>query len=196
MTIYDIELDIEEKLTKKRFTHTLGVSYIASALSMNYSLNVENARIAGLLHDCAKWMNDDEMLLYCQKKRIEVSEFERMNPSLLHGKIGSFIAKETYQIEDIDILNAISSHTTGHPNMSKLEQIIYISDYIEPNRKELNRIDFIRTIAFKDLDLAMYYITEDTLIYLRSTNKVIDTKTEETYNFYKEKYLCLQNSNN
>jgi nicotinate-nucleotide adenylyltransferase len=196
MTIDEIELDLEQKLSKKRYKHTLAVSYIASALAMNYSIDVEAARLAGLLHDCAKWMSDDELLVYCEDHNIVINQFEQNNPGLLHGKIGASLAKNTYHIDNYEILQAITYHTTGKPSMTKLEQIIFISDYIEPNRKNLKRINMIQTTAFENLDIAMYYITEDTLTYLNSTNKVLDIKTQETYNYYKEKYLCLQNTNN
>lgn len=196
MTINQIESDLEQKLSIKRYKHTLAVSYIASALAMNYSIDVEDARLAGLLHDCAKWMSDDELLEYCDGHNIAINQFEQSNPGLLHGKIGAYLAKNTYHIDNHEILQAITYHTTGKPCMTELEQIIFISDYIEPNRKNLKRIKIIQTTAFENLDKAMYYITEDTLAYLNRTNKVLDVKTQETYNYYKEKYLCLQNTNN
>ena len=107
------------------------------------------------------------------------------NPVLLHAKVGAFYAKEKYGVEDVDILSAITYHTTGRPNMSLLEKIIYVADYIEPHRKKLPRLDEIRKIAFIDLDRAIYMILENSLSYLESGNEKIDSKTEETYRFYK-----------
>ena len=81
----------------------------------------------------------------CEKYNLEISEIERKNPSLLHAKLGAYLAKDKYDIEDEEILMAIRSHTTGRPGMSLLEKIVYIADYMEPGRKELPA-----TIAWMD----------------------------------------------
>lgn len=122
--------DILKKLTKemekvqdpKRFTHTIGVEYTAAALAMRYGENLEKAQLAGLLHDCAKCMGNDKLLSSCAKHNIPVTDVERRNPYLLHAKVGSYLARKEYKIEDPDILNAILYHTTGHPGMTLLEK--------------------------------------------------------------------------
>lgn len=86
---------------------------------------------------------------------------------------------------DDDVLNAIRYHTTGRPDMSRLEKIIYIADYIEPNRKQLAELDMIRRIAFQDLDWTMEKILANTLAYLRTTDGQLDDMTVRTYNYYK-----------
>jgi predicted HD superfamily hydrolase involved in NAD metabolism len=89
---------------------------------------------------------------------------ELQNPTaLLHAKVGSFLAKEKYGIEDEDVLNAIRYHTTGRPCMSTLEKILYIADYIEPGRKHASNLLQIRRMAFQDLDKTLFKILEDTL---------------------------------
>ena len=93
--------------------------------------------LAGLLHDCAKCIPGENKIKMCEKYHLNVSEVERENPSLLHAKLGAFLAAKKYHIEDKEIINAIASHTTGHPHMTLLEKIIYIADYIEPGRPEL-----------------------------------------------------------
>lgn len=113
-----------------------------------------------------------------------MTELEQRNPFLLHAKVGSFLAKNTYGIQDEDILNSILNHTTGRPNMSLLEKIIFIADYIEPSRKQAPNLAQIRALAFQDLDSALRMILRDTLQYLQETGGETDPMTQQTYDFY------------
>ena len=177
---------MEKSLDSKRYEHTLGVEYTAAALAMRYGASIQDAQLAGLLHDCAKCLSDEKRLSICEKHNISISEYERRNPSLLHAKVGSFLAMEEYEITDSDVIHAILNHTTGRPGMSLLEKIIFVADYIEPNRKQAPNLAEIRQLAFRDLDKALLRILEDTLEYLKRVNDVIDPMTEKTYQFYKE----------
>lgn len=182
-----IRKEMEKVLSTKRYAHTLGVAYTAAALSMAHGDPVEDAMTAGLLHDCAKSMHGSELVAICEKAHLNVTAVERSNPTaLLHAKAGAYLAQHKYGITDDDILNAIRYHTTGRPDMSKLEKIIYIADYIEPNRKQLDELDLIRRIAFYDLDLTMEKILANTLAYLRTTDGQLDDMTIKTYNYYKK----------
>ncbi|MCR4597951.1 MAG: bis(5'-nucleosyl)-tetraphosphatase (symmetrical) YqeK [Acetatifactor sp.] len=186
------EEDILKKLTKameevqtgKRFQHTLGVEFTCAALAMKHDAPIFQAQLAGLLHDCAKCMDDEKLLKICEKKGLPVSEVERRNPYLLHGKVGAYLAKNTYEIDDEDILNAIENHTTGRPEMSKLEKITFIADYIEPGRRTAPNLSVVRKMAFEDLDAALLKILEDTLSFLKSGEGEVDPKTLETYQYY------------
>ncbi|MCM1089195.1 MAG: bis(5'-nucleosyl)-tetraphosphatase (symmetrical) YqeK [Muribaculaceae bacterium] len=179
--------EMEEKLTAKRYEHTLSVAYTAATLAMVHGADKDKALIAGLLHDCAKCLSNKKLLLICRKNSLPVSEIERQNPSaLLHAKVGSFLACEKYGIEEEDVLNAIRYHTTGRPDMSLLEKILYIADYIEPGRTHAANLGQIRRIAYQDLDRALLTILEDTLSYLRSTDGQVDSMTKETYEYYKQ----------
>lgn len=181
---------LKKHLTKDRYKHTIGVAYTAMSLAMRYNPNTENsdfvqkAQIAGLLHDCAKCMDNDKKIALCDKNGISYSAFEKENPYLLHGKVGAYIAKTKFDISDDDILNAIIWHTTGRPNMSLLEKIIFIADYIEPGRRPIPELDLIRKLAFDDIDLAMQKILFNTLSYLNSKGNPIDSMTQKTYDSY------------
>lgn len=190
MKISKIQKKIEKALDEKRYNHSLGVAYTASCLAMKYDVDINKAYLAGILHDCAKNLSDDKRLELAQRYDIFVSKVEKENPFLLHGKIGALIAKKKFKIEDEDILNAISFHTTGRPSMSTLEKIIYISDYIEINRIQATNLNIIRKLAFEDLDLCLIKILEDTLNYLKNKNACIDPETQKTYDYYiKEKLI-------
>ena len=174
--------EMEKELTSKRYEHTLSVAYTAASLAMVHDANTESALIAGMLHDCAKCFSAKKLVSLCKKHNLPASEVELQNPTaLLHAKAGSFLAKGKYGIDDEDILNAIKYHTTGRPNMSKLEKIIYIADYIEPGRTHAANLKQIRKTAYEDLDKALFRILEDTLAYLQSTGGRIDSMTKATY---------------
>ncbi len=168
----------------KRFEHTLGVEYTAAALAMRYDCDVRKAQIAGLLHDCAKCLTDEKRLSICRKHKIPITTVEKKNPFLLHAKVGAYLARNKYGIKNQDILNAICNHTTGRQNMSTLEKIVFIADYIEPGRTHAPNLAEIRKLAFVDLDKAFLRILEDTLDYLNDTGGDIDPMTEETWKFY------------
>ena len=182
--IKKIKKSMEKELDNKRYEHTLGVEYTAAALAMRYNESIENARLAGLLHDCAKCMSDEKRLNFCEKHHISITESERKNPSLLHAKVGSFLAMEEYHLTENDIINAILNHTTGRPGMSTLEKIVFVADYIEPNRKQAPNLDEIRKEAFIDLDNTLVQILKDTLEYLDTKNDTIDPMTAKTYDYY------------
>ncbi|MBH1940971.1 bis(5'-nucleosyl)-tetraphosphatase (symmetrical) YqeK [Mobilitalea sibirica] len=177
-------------LKDSRYLHCLGVEEVSCDLAVIYGCDLEKACIAGLVHDCAKNINDDNLLEECRAYNIPVSEIEMKSPHLLHAKVGAYHAKVQYEIEDDDILNAITYHTTGRPGMSLLEKIIFTADYIEPYREELPRIYEIRKAAYDNkLDQAIVMILENTLDYLQNTGAVIDTLTKDTYEYYKTELL-------
>lgn len=181
-----IRKKLEKALDSKRFEHTLGVAYTASALAMCHQADITKAHTAGLLHDCAKCLSNDKKIAICKKHHIPITEAEKENPFLLHAKVGSYLARTEYQVQDQDILNAISNHTTGRPGMSQLEKIIYIADYIEPGRKHAPDLTAVRRLAFQDLDQALFRILQDTLQYLKSIDGPIDAMTEKTWEFYRD----------
>lgn len=183
--ITKIRRKLMAELDKERYEHTLGVMYTAASMAMCHGADVEQALLAGLLHDCAKCIPGENKIKMCEKYHLNVSEVERENPSLLHAKLGAFLAAKKYHIEDKEIINAIASHTTGHPHMTLLEKIIYIADYIEPGRPELANMEEVRHLAFRNIDECLYRILEDSLEYLNRLSKPIDPMTEKTYNYYK-----------
>ena len=178
--------ELEKELKPDRFDHTMGVAYTAASMAFVHGADVEKALIAGFLHDCAKCMSHEEQIKVCEKNNIEISDVERRNHSLLHAKVGMYLARTKYDIYDTDILNAIRWHTTGRENMSLLEKIIYIADFIEPNRKPLENLTAIRKEAFEDIDKCLAHILHDSVIYLRTIGKETDDATMEAYEFYKK----------
>ena len=159
---------------------------------MRYEADIEKAMIAGLLHDCAKCLSADKKIKLCEKYELSISDVERKNPGLLHAKLGAFLASQKYHIQDTEIIDAIANHTTGRPDMTKLDKIIYIADFIEPHRLEIPNLDSIRHLAFIDLDECLYTIVTATLHYLNGKGEVIDNLTEQTYSYYKNELTKKQ----
>ena len=149
MDIKEIETDLSNKLSKKRFIHTLGVVNSAMYLAKKYGANIEDAHLAALLHDCAKEiplleMRDLVADLPCDQDMLH-------SGALLHGLAGMVLANTQYGVTNPDILEAIRVHSTGKVNMSMLDKIIFLADYIEPNRK-FPGVNDIRLAAEQSLD--------------------------------------------
>lgn len=181
---YYIIQDLEMHLDSNRFAHTMGVSYTAACLAMRYGYDMNRAYLAGLLHDCAKYMTHSQRLDYCKEYNIPVSKIELSNSALLHAKVGADMCNRKYFVNDKEIYDAVLYHTTGHPQMSLLDKIIYIADYIEPNRKPLPNMEHVRSLAFTDIDSALCCILSSTIKHLETSNKEVDPMTEKTYHYY------------
>lgn len=179
-------LKLSKKLSKSRYEHSIGVEYTAANMAFVLGADVEKARLAGRLHDCAKYMTGEEMIKKCNKHNLDITTAEYDNPTLLHAKLSSRYAKIKYDIADEEVLQAITWHTTGKPNMNLLEKIIFVADYIEPNRKPLKDIEIIRREAYSDIDRCIEHILCNTITYLEKNSSVIDDMSIKTYEFYKK----------
>ena len=186
MELHEIRKKLKKELDKGRYEHTKGVMYTAGCLAMAHGYSVEKAMLAGLLHDCAKCIPNDEKIALCEKNHILIHPVEYESPYLLHTKLGAYLAEKTYGVSNPEILHAIKVHTTGEPDMNLLDKIIYIADYIEPGRDKAPNLQEVRQMAFQDLNVCMAQILRDTLMYLMSRGGSIDNTTRMTYEFYKQ----------
>lgn len=184
MDIIRIKEDLTNILKPSRYQHSIGVESVAKDLAVINSYDMEKAGLAGILHDCAKHLSDTVLLEECCKYELPVTDIEKKCVHLLHAKVGALYARIKYGIDDEEILNAITFHTTGRPAMTMLEKIIFTADYIEPYRKPLPRIDVIRKASYDNIDLGVYMVLENMVNYLESTAEVIDTMTIDTYKYY------------
>ena len=192
MEIQEIEEILQQKQNPHRYRHTIGVRYTSICLAMRYGEELTRASYAGLLHDCAKHMSNEKLLAKCYEHHLTVSEVEEKNPFLLHGRVGAWLAEHKYGITDPEILGAIEWHTTGRPDMTLLEKIVFTADYIEPGRDQAPNLVELRRLAFTDIDQAVCAILKQTLDYLRDQGGEIDPATEVTYNYYLQK--CAENT--
>ena len=180
---------LKEDLKPKRWQHTMGVVETAVKMAEKWGCDLEKARIAALLHDCAKYLDIDDKMALCAKYGVTVTDIEKKNPELLHAKTGALLAYERYGIDNREILSAIFYHTTGRPDMSLLEQIIFVADYIEPGRTHSEKLPQYRELAMKDIHLLTAKILKDTVKYLNKKAEdafVIDERTKNAFDFYKQ----------
>ncbi len=171
---------IKEKLkhviSAKRYIHTLGVVDAACYLAEKYGEDPLDAQIAALLHDYAKDFSEEQLKEYIDKKKVVADDILREAHQLLHGKVAAYIAQQEFYISDPNILNAIENHTTGRANMSQLEKIVYLADFIEVGRNYPG-VDELRLLAEEDLDKALLQALNNTIIYVLSIEKLLHPNT-------------------
>lgn len=174
---------LKENLKEKRFNHSINVRDTAVKLAKIYGEDIEKAKIAGLVHDCAKNMSNEEILDISKKNGYNIDEVCENMPSILHGYVGAYVAKNIMKIENNDILNAITYHTTGKKNMTLLEKIIYISDYIEPLR-EFPEVDQLREVAYNEgINKALILSFNNTIKYIVSKGQLLHKDTVDARNY-------------
>ena len=137
----------------KRIAHVKGTEEEAVRLAQRWGADVEKARRAAILHDCTKYYEMEEQLKICRQYGIVLDDLEQKAVKLLHSKTGACMARYVYGQED-DIYEAIFWHTTGKADMSLLEKILYIADYMEPTR-DFPGVERLRELAGRDLDAAV-----------------------------------------
>lgn len=172
---------LKQNMSPHRYKHTLGVVDAAVYLASKYDADEGAAYIAALLHDYAKDFSKEQMEEYIRHNGLSVDEIMSNVHQLLHGKIAAHIAKERFNIDNKDILNAIEYHTTGRKKMSKLEKIIYLADFIEPGRNYVG-VEELRAVAEQNLNKAVLLALNNTIKYVISMEKLLHTNTIEARN--------------
>ena len=170
-------------LKHSRIRHVLGTEQEAIRLAERYGADVEKARRAALLHDCTKKLTMDEQLELCGKYGIELDELEQKALKLLHSKTGASIARDVFGADD-EIYSAIWYHTTGHADMTKLEKIIYLADYIEPTR-DFPGVEELRKVCYEDLDQGLLLGLEMTIEEMTNMGNPVHHATLEARNALK-----------
>ena len=177
-----IKEDLKNTLSERRYIHSLGVMEMAVELAQIYNVDEKKAELAGLLHDNAKEMTPEELLKYVDDNNIKISEVERINTKILHGKVGADIAKKKYGVSK-EIQEAIEYHTTTNPNMTTLDKIVFVADKIELNRKSATYdIESERELAKKDIDGAVIFIINSNITSLIQKDKLINEESIQTRN--------------
>ena len=164
-------------LKYKRIPHVLGTEQEAVRLAERYGADVRKAQVAALLHDCTKKLDMEQQLALCRRYGIRLDELEQKALKLLHAKTGAAIARDVFGVDD-EIYRAIWWHTTGHANMTLLEKIIYLADYIEPSR-DFPGVDKLRSVCYKDLDEGLLLGLEMTIEEMTSMGNPVHHATIE-----------------
>ncbi len=178
---------LRNTLTPERYRHTLGVEQTALELAQKNGIDPGKARVAALLHDCAKCMGEKEMLRLLKDHGMEPRFPADRTRTLMHAAAGAIIARDRYGITDEEILGAIRWHTTGRANMTRLEKLIYLADVIEPGRRPFPALGAIRAATHKSLDEGLRMAAERTLAYLDQRGVLPDPNTLNLLRDYQEK---------
>ena len=160
----------------KRHRHIRGVEEEAVRLARRWGADEQDARHAGILHDCTKYLSLDEHLALCEKYHVPLDEMERVSDKLLHSKTGAALARYLYG-QNEQVCRAIYWHTTGRPDMTLLEKILYLADYMEPNR-DFDGVEELRRLCYEDLDAALTLAFTMSVEDLKERGKDIHPNTQ------------------
>ena len=172
---------LKERLTEKRYIHSLNVAESAKELARIYGADEEKAYTAGLIHDSCKDISAGMQLSFLLGNKVKLTEIEINTPKLYHAISGELFARKEFGIEDEEILDAIRYHTTGRANMSLLEKVVFIADFISAER-DYNGVDVMRQKAAKSLDEAIVEGLSFTIKDLIDSERVVHPDTLGAYN--------------
>ena len=170
---------------RKRVPHVIGCSETAVRLARKYGADETDAKRAGILHDVTKALNAQEQLKLCDQYAMILNNFERLNPKLLHAKTGAVVAERVFG-ENPAVCDAIRWHTTGKADMTVLEKIIYLADYMEPNRS-FDGVEELRRVTEQDLDEAVYLGLTMTMEQLKANRREIDMNSGAALRWFEER---------
>ena len=172
-------------LKPSRVPHVLGCRDTAIAMAKHWGANEVDAARAGLLHDITKALDGERQLTLAGEDGIILSAFQQKNPKTLHALTGSLVAERLFE-ENTAVVESIRHHTTGKADMNLLEKIIYVADYMEPNR-DFPGVEKLRELAFSDLDAALKLGLTMTLELLNQQGSEVSPESREALNWLNEK---------
>ncbi len=181
----ELEAEVVALLKPNRVKHVLGCRDTAVQLAKHWGANQQDAARAGLLHDITKALDGPLQLTLCRSYGIVLDDFSKQNTKTLHALTGALVADRIFG-ENAAVVSAIHSHTTGKANMNLLEKIIYVADYMEPNR-DFPGVEQLRDLAFTDIDAALKMGLEMTLAMLREQGREISPGSREALAWLNQK---------
>ena len=181
MDYQEILVILTKDLRPARFRHSRDVSRTAVRLAECWDIDIEKARLAGILHDCARNLKGAELLSVAISHGLELGDIEKLQPALVHAPLGAILAQHRFGITDPEILQAIRRHTTGAAHMSSLDKIIYLADCIEPGRN-YQGVEQTRELAEKNLDAAVLIAYDHSIRFVLDGGGLLHQNTIEGRN--------------
>ncbi len=184
MTVDEMRRELQRRLKKSRFAHSIGVANTAVKLAKKFGVDADKAYMAGLLHDCAREFENEDLPAEAVKRGIKIGAIENVAPLLLHAYIGAQMVTEIYGVNDKEIIQSIYRHTVGARNMSMLDKIIYFADMIEPNR-DYPGVDKLRELAETSTNLDDIILTalNESIIFVIQKGALIHPATIDARNY-------------
>ena len=178
---------LKASLPTKRYEHSIAVYKTAKEIAKTCGVDVEKAKLAGLLHDCGREIPTKNFIEKIKELGIKADIVEINQPILLHDKLGVYYAEHKYDVHDKEILDAILYHTTGAPHMSKLAMVIYLADILEPAR-DYPGVDDLRKLVTQDLEQTLFQAYIQTIKFLLDGKQLVHPNCIEAYNELAIKY--------
>ena len=182
-TIEDLKEILKERLSKKRYIHSLNVADESRKLAKKWGENQDKAYLAGLLHDICKDIPQADQRVMVEKSKLSVTSVELLTPRLWHAIAGAWYTENILEITDIEIIEAIRYHTVARAGMSRLEEIIYIADLISIDRSYKD-VERMRKLAYTSLDKIMLEAVSFSIVDVVNKISKIPSHTFEAYNQY------------
>ena len=190
-SIDEIKDKLKSTLSPKRFDHSIHVMEASRELAEKYGADIEEAILAGLIHDCARDLKNTDTFALCRKYSITVDPIMQKQPQLLHGIIGSFLARDLFEIDCPRVLTAVAEHTMGREGMDKLSCIVFIADYIEAGR-DYPGVEKIRKAADESLEKAVVAGLDNTIGFILQKGGLLHPQTVATRNWALVQIAAIQ----
>jgi len=189
---------LAENVPDARVKHVLRVEQVAIELAQQHKLNIEHAAQAGLMHDLAKYFKPKTILQTVRAEGLLLDPADETNPHLLHAEASAIVARDRFRVRDEEVLQAISNHTLGRPNMSLLSCILFLADALEPGRGKTPELDALREKSCQDVYQAVWLTCDYKLKHLLKTQRFIHPRAIQTRNWFlnavKERRKTIHNA--
>jgi predicted HD superfamily hydrolase involved in NAD metabolism len=183
---------LTQNVPDPRVNHILRVEQMAMDLAVDYKVDPEKAAMAGLMHDLAKCFKPQKLLQMAEKEGLEVDEVIAANPHLLHADVSAIVARETFGVDDEEVLQAIANHTLGRPSMSLLCSIVFLADSIEPGRGDTPQLQALRQISRQNIHQAVALTCDYTLKLLLESSRLVHPRVIFTRNWFLQQWKAKQ----
>lgn len=175
---------LAEHVPQSRIDHILRVEQMAAALARDHNCDVEKAASAGLLHDLAKYFKPQKLLEMARTEGLDIDSVSEAHPHLLHADVSAIVARDTFGVEDEEVLQAIANHTLGRPGMEKLSCIVFLADSLELGRGNTPELEDLRQLSHQNLHQAVWRTCDYSLKFLLETHCLIHPRTIATRNWF------------
>lgn len=183
---------LTENVPVSRVNHIVRVEQMAVDLAVHYKVDHHKAAMAGLMHDLAKYFKPHKLLQMAHKEGLEVDEVMEANPHLLHADVSAIVARDTFGVEDKEVLQAIANHTLGRPGMSVLCSIVFLADSLEPGRGDSSELQALRQLSRQDINQAVWKTSDYTLKFLLESSCLVHPRVVFTRNWFLQKWKAKQ----
>lgn len=175
---------LSDNVPQVRIEHILRVEQMALALAGHYNLDVEKAARAGLMHDLAKYFKPQQLLAIARAENLDIDPVSEATPHLLHADVSAIVARNTFGVNDEEVLQAIANHTLGRPEMSLLSCIVFLADTLEPGRGNTPELETLRKISYQNLYQAVWLTSDYSLKFLLEKQCLVHPRTIATRNWF------------